>query len=419
MFLKERYDMKFKHLMACSLMISAVTLTGCSSGTPDISLSSDEESSVETEENTDQDKTAEDDSDSEASTSEDSENDSEESKKSSDAENDSSTKNQDDNEKTERDSNDLLQAFLDDEIEAIEVSEDGSESSFKYSDLPHDEDDWECYYYDDDSFVDLDNDSEEELIVYGPYGGIFFDVRDNNVYVLATGDGTASYLSYAEYEGLTYIVHSDTSHGGRSIHLFDRYEDGEIVESFDLSAEYYDSEYDEYDQNSDFTFNGESITMEEYEALCKEIFGTKTKAERMKDSAEYEAENFDYSADKIVNDGSAEFYEKVNELAGDYYYPEDSDGLSGTFSIIQNSDNDYSFNDYYTSGDYRFLSSSSDIEYFIGDSICLKYPETVYSDGEAVFAYYVFTFHDSYVHVYLADENYENLEYLYTGYISY
>ena len=61
----------------------------------------------------------------------------------------------------------------------------------------------------------------------------------------------------------------------------------------------------------------------------------------------------------------------------------------------------------------------SDIEFIIGISICLKYPELVYEDGDAIFTYYVITCYDYYVHVYVADKNYENLEYLYTGWVKY
>ena len=361
--------MKIKQLLACSLIISTAMMTGCSSES--ISLSSGE-ASTEVEKNDESNKDASEDIEAKDKASE-----SEEALTTDEA--------TEDDEKVEAtDTESRLQQFLDDEIEATSIYEDGTERTFKYSDLPHEEDDWESYSYDDDCFVDLDNDDENELILNGPYGGMYLDARDGKVYVLAEGEGTAGTLSYAQYEDLTYIVHSDTSHGGRQIHIFDRYEDGEV-----------------------------------FEALRKEILGYKTKTEWMRDSAIYEGENFDYSQEKIINDGSDKFYEKLEGCFDSYYYPEDNNGNSGTLSLFLNDSYEYTLRDLYKNGDYRFISSESDIEYFIGRSICLKYPETVSENGDATFTYYVITCYDYYVHVYEADENYENLEYLYTGWVKY
>lgn len=114
----------------------------------------------------------------------------------------------------------LLDAFLAGEIPAIYDSE---ESVIIYDQLPHDENDWECCSVGER--IDLDNDGENEQIVNGPYGGVYFD-------------------------------------GG-----------GNIVDEFELGAEYRDSTDDKYDENSDFTFRDEKISMSEYEELRKEIIG--------------------------------------------------------------------------------------------------------------------------------------------------
>lgn len=258
--------MKFKYLLASSIIISSVALAGCSQGSPDLGRSSEEASSAESEvdeKKEDQDNEADKDQDV--------------ADKSTESDTESENSAESDTEPEESDDSDceaLFQKFIDDEIEAVYVNEDGEEeSSFYYSELPHEEDDWASYSYDDDSFVDLDNDGENEFILYGPYGGIYLDARDGKVYVLSGGEGTAGVIGYAEYEGMTYIYHADTSHAGRQIYLFDRYEEGVIVESFDLSAEYWDNENDQYDEDSDFTFKGEKITMEEYEAVRMEILG--------------------------------------------------------------------------------------------------------------------------------------------------
>lgn len=167
----------------------------------------------------------------------------------------------------------LYRAFADDEVPAIRIGEDGKESTFMFSDLPQDPYEWDSYSI-EPLGVDLDNDGDEELILKGPYGGMYIDVRDDKVYVLAEGEGTTGELSYTSFDGETYIVHRDTSHGGRQVYWFDKYNGkGEVEDSFTLSAEYWDSEDDHYNENSDFTFRDKKITMEEYESLVSKMLG--------------------------------------------------------------------------------------------------------------------------------------------------
>lgn len=125
--------------------------------------------------------------------------------------------------------------------------------------------------------VDLDNDGENELIIngfYGGYGDFYVDVWNGEVHVLTSYEGTTGELSYAEYEGAVWIVHSDITHAGRQIFRLDQYDgDENIVDSFVLSAKYWDKGVESYDETSDFQYRGEPITMEEYEAKRMEIFG--------------------------------------------------------------------------------------------------------------------------------------------------
>lgn len=164
----------------------------------------------------------------------------------------------------------LLDAFLAGEVPAFYENED--DAVIMYDQLPHEEDDWECYSTGE--WIDLDNDGENELIVNGPYGGIYFDARDGKVYVLAAGEGMAGILSYVDYDSATWIIHSDTLHAGREKYWLTRYDGGgNIVDEFELGAEYWDSVDDQYDENSDFTYRGEKISMREFEELREEIFG--------------------------------------------------------------------------------------------------------------------------------------------------
>lgn len=168
-------------------------------------------------------------------------------------------------------SEELLDAFLAGEIPA--GYGDGAGSITIFDLMPVDEED-DFRYYSVGERIDLDNDGENEQIVNGPYGGKYFDARDGKVYVLAEGEGTAGELFYTYYDDAVWIVHSDTTHAGRQMYWLTRYDgEGNIVDEFQFSAEYWDSPDSRYDENSDFTYRDEKISMEEYEALGKEIFG--------------------------------------------------------------------------------------------------------------------------------------------------
>lgn len=169
-----------------------------------------------------------------------------------------------------KESEELLDAFLAGEIPAF--YDESGEASINFDQLPTDEEDWSSYSVGER--VDLDNDGEKELILDGPYGGMYIDARAGKVYVLATGEGTAGVLSYTDYDNAIWIVHSDTTHAGRQTYWLTRYDgDGKITDEFRLGAEYWDSPDDKYDENSDFTYRDGKISMEEYETLLSEIFG--------------------------------------------------------------------------------------------------------------------------------------------------
>lgn len=162
----------------------------------------------------------------------------------------------------------LLDAFLAGEIPAIYDS--GEE--FMFDQLPFEEEEW--YSYSVGERIDLDNDGENEQILDGPYGGVYLDARDGKVYVLAEGNGTASVMFYTYYDNATWIVHCDTMHVGRQIYCLTRYDgEGNIADEFRLEAQYWDSPDHMYDEDSDFSYRDEKITMREYEALRKEILG--------------------------------------------------------------------------------------------------------------------------------------------------
>lgn len=142
-------------------------------------------------------------------------------------------------------------------------------NEFYITDLNMDTDEWDSYSIGET--LDLDNDSDNELILNGPYGGMYLDEKDGKVIVFAEGGG-AMELSYVYYDDAYWIVQSDTTHGGRLMHKLTRLNGADcIVDSFELNAEYWNQE--NYDENSDFTYRGEKVPMEFYEELMAEIFG--------------------------------------------------------------------------------------------------------------------------------------------------
>lgn len=141
---------------------------------------------------------------------------------------------------------------------------------FFITDLNLNQEEWGSYSIGEKA--DLDNDGENELVLNGPYGGMYLDVLNDQIVVFAQGGGTSMLLSYVYYDMAYWIVISDTTHAGRQMYTFTKYSGSEsIVDSFELNAEYWDQE--QYDENSKFTYRGNNISMEEYEKKYNDIFG--------------------------------------------------------------------------------------------------------------------------------------------------
>lgn len=116
-------------------------------------------------------------------------------------------------------------------------------------------------------YYDVDEDGKDELLVSTMfYGYNIYDVRDGELVLLDCGEGTAAVCGVYEGNGHVYVSHSDFSHAGRKLLTLTRYDkNGNVIETISINAEYWDSEDDVYDENSDFTYNGQKITMQEYE----------------------------------------------------------------------------------------------------------------------------------------------------------
>ena len=174
-------------------------------------------------------------------------------------------------EESSTDDSALYQKFLNNEVEAYYESG----VSFMFSDISNlCEDGNEIHFDEQNAYADIDNDGKLELTLWGFYGGFFIDELDGKLIVLAMGEGTADMLYYVYHGDETWLVYADTMHMGRNMRHFVKYNgEGKIVDEFDLNAEYWESEYDWYDENSLFTYNGTPITMEEYERILEEYSG--------------------------------------------------------------------------------------------------------------------------------------------------
>lgn len=163
----------------------------------------------------------------------------------------------------------LLDLFVNGSISAI--SSEDSTSAFYITDLDIDSGEWDSYSIGER--VDLDNDGENELIICGPYGGIYLDARDNKVYEFAAGEGDGVVLSYVVYNGSTWIMYSNRMHTGYEAYHMEKFEGADnLVAEMNSYEELVDE--DNVEGKEKYTLNGTEISYDEYFQLCSKIFAT-------------------------------------------------------------------------------------------------------------------------------------------------
>jgi hypothetical protein len=120
--------------------------------------------------------------------------------------------------------------------------------------------------------VDLDNDGEVEFILQNPvYGDMCFDCKDGKVVCFSQGEGTAAMCSYTKYDGAYWIVHSDTTHGGRCTYELSKFNgDLEVTDSLRFGWE----DWEDTGVKSYYKDDNE-ISETEYEELYKIVFEEK------------------------------------------------------------------------------------------------------------------------------------------------
>ena len=168
---------------------------------------------------------------------------------------------------TEMTTEELLDSFVNGSISAIS----SADSAFYITDLDMDSGEWDSYSIGER--VDLDNDGENELIICGPYGGIYLDARDNKVYEFAVGEGDALVLSYVVYNGSTWIMHSNRMNTGYEAYHMEKFEGADnLVAEMSFYEELVDE--DNVEGEEKYTLNGTEISYDEYFELCSKIFAT-------------------------------------------------------------------------------------------------------------------------------------------------
>ena len=163
----------------------------------------------------------------------------------------------------------LLDLFINGSISAVDSTD--PTSAFYITDLNRDSVEGDSYSVGEK--VDLDNDGENELVMSGPYGGIYLDARDNRVYEFAAGDGNALILSYVYYNGAIWIMYSNRMNAGYESYHMKKFEGADhLAAEINFGEELADPNNAE--SETKYTWNGTIISYDEYTELCSRIFAT-------------------------------------------------------------------------------------------------------------------------------------------------
>ncbi len=170
-------------------------------------------------------------------------------------------------EQSEMKADELLDLFISGSINAVDPTD--STSTFYITDLNMDSEEWDAYSVGEK--IDLDNDGENELILNGPYGGIYLDARDGQVYGFAAGEGYGFTLSYTYFRGAIWILYSNRMHQGYESYHMELFEGADnLVEEMNFNEELIDE--DNVEGPEKYYLNGTEITYDEYLELSSEIF---------------------------------------------------------------------------------------------------------------------------------------------------
>ncbi|MBO5032580.1 MAG: hypothetical protein J6K17_07195 [Oscillospiraceae bacterium] len=163
----------------------------------------------------------------------------------------------------------LFDLFINGSISAISSTD--LTSTFYITDLNMDSEEWDSFSVGERE--DIDNDGENELILRGPYGGMYLDARDGKVYEFAVGEGDGLVLSYVVYNGSTWVMYSNRKHTGYEAYHMEKFEGADnLVAEMNFNEELLDENNVEGEEK--YTLNGTEISYDEYYELCSKIFAT-------------------------------------------------------------------------------------------------------------------------------------------------
>lgn len=161
----------------------------------------------------------------------------------------------------------LLDLFINGSLNAVDAAD--STLSFYITDLNMDSEEWDAYSIGEK--VDLDNDGENELVINGPYGGIYLDARNNKVYEFAAGEGNAIVLSYVYYNGAVWIMYSNNMYTGYEYYHMEKFEGADnLIAEVNFGEELVDQNNSE--SGMKYILNGTEISYDEYTELYSKIF---------------------------------------------------------------------------------------------------------------------------------------------------
>lgn len=173
----------------------------------------------------------------------------------------------------QKNADELLDSFINGQINAVNPAD--TTQTFYIADLNMDSGEWDSYSVGEKT--DLDNDGENELIICGPYGGIYLDARDNKVYEFARGEGTGATLSYTVYKGDIWIMYSNRMHAGYEVYHMEKFEGADnLVAEMNFGEELVDA--DNPESKMKYTLNGTEISSDEYYELGSKIFAAEVYA---------------------------------------------------------------------------------------------------------------------------------------------
>ena len=150
--------------------------------------------------------------------------------------------------------------FMKGEESAIYTDYDGELYYYNYNEMKNDEEEWTRYYASDT--LDIDNDGQYELVLEGPYGGMFLDARDNKIYVLDMGSGTGDQIRYTYYKNKYWIVHTYFSALEEAYRFYSYDKDGNVTETIYLHNV----------KDTEYHLGEQEISRKEYEEMLSELY---------------------------------------------------------------------------------------------------------------------------------------------------